>query len=143
MPRKPTSPSTRYPGSNPSRGQAQPDAGARKAAKKVRDLEAMAKQFVPVVLGSSRITAMSIGELLAALQELARAEAFYLSRSKDPRPIRKGKGFTLVFRKWRPGTDPTANRHPNERSAPKPLEGQPQPANSLGTEQERSIRAPR
>ena len=93
MPRKPTILPTGYPGGDPSRRQARPDAGARKAAKKVRDLEAMAKQFVPSVLDPSRITAMSTGELLAALEELVRAEAFYLSRSKDPRPIRKGKGF--------------------------------------------------
>src|SRR5439155_7345951 len=80
MPRKPTILPTGYPGGDPSRRQARPDAGARKAAKKVRDLEAMAKQFVPSVLDPSRITAMSTGELLAALEELVRAEAFYLSR---------------------------------------------------------------
>ena len=110
MPRKPTSPSTRYPGVDPSRGQAQPDAGARKAAKKVRDLNAMAKKFPPLELDSGRIATMSTRELIATLEELVRAEAFYLSRSKDPRPVQVdkpiGNGFTLRFRRWRPGTDP-------------------------------------
>lgn len=89
-----------------------PDAGARKAAKKVRDLKAMAKRFAPVVPDSRRIAAMSTRELIAALEELIRAETLYLSRSKDPRPIREDKpiqgGFRLVFKRWRPDLDPDA-----------------------------------
>ena len=97
-------------GGDPDRRNVRPDTGARKSAKKVRDLEAMAKRFPPVVLDSGRIAAMSTGELLTTLEELVRAEAFYLSRSKDPRPVQVdkpiGNGFTLRLRRWRPGTDP-------------------------------------
>ena len=113
MPRKATIGHTGYQGvgGDPDRRNVRPDTGARKSAKKVRDLEAMAKRFPPVVLDSGRIAAMSTGELLTTLEELVRAETSYLSRSKDPRPIRKDQppregGFTLVLRRWRPGTDP-------------------------------------
>src|SRR6266699_2857433 len=92
-------------GADAHRSEARPDAGARKAAKKVRDLKAMAKKFPPVELDSGRIATMSTRELIATLEELVRAEAFYLSRSKDPRPVQVdkpiGNGFTLRFRRWR------------------------------------------
>src|SRR5437899_4397708 len=69
----------------------------------------MAKNF-PLELDSGRIATMSTRELLATLEELVRAEAFYLSRSKDPRPIQVdkpiGNGFTMVYRRWPPGIDP-------------------------------------
>src|SRR5207244_10663998 len=108
--RRPTCPPTRDPGVAPACAQGQPDAGARKGSRKVRDLNAMAKKFPPLELDSGRIATMSTRELIATLEELVRAEAFYLSRSKDPRPVQVdkpiGNGFTLRFRRWRPGTDP-------------------------------------
>ena len=113
MPRKATIGHKGYRGigGDPDRRNVRPDTGARKSAKKVRDLEAVAKQFAPLVLNPRRLAAMTTGDLIAALEALVQVETFYLSRSKDPRPIRKDQppregGFTLVLRRWRPGTDP-------------------------------------
>ena len=113
MPRKATIGHTGYQGvgGDPDRRNVRPDTGARKSAKKVRDLEAVAKQFAPLVLNPRRLAAMTTGDLIAALEALVQVETFYLSRSKDPRPIRKDQppregGFKLVLRRWPPGTDP-------------------------------------
>jgi len=84
-------------------------ARARKAAKKVQDLDETAKQFGLGAVDSDRIAAMSTEELLATLKEFVAAEAFYLSRSKDSESVREDqpteRGFKLVFRRWPPGTD--------------------------------------
>lgn len=144
-------------------------ARARKAAKKVQDLDETAKQFGLGAVDSDRIAAMSTEELLATLKEFVAAEAFYLSRSKDSESVREDqpteRGFKLVFRRWPPGTDidtmvrdlVAEGRNVIQRgqltiinapSASGALQRQPQRAGSVGSadscamDEERPIRAP-
>ena len=153
MPRRATTTQKRHQavGGDPQRSQARPDAAVRKAAKKVRDLQAAARQFTPVLPQPRQLAAMSTTKLLAGLAELVRVETFYLSLSMDPRPIEVGKSFTYVHRRWAPGVDPI-EQDPNFCSVrqspenPPPPAALPQPLPGLasgGIEEERAIRAPR
>jgi len=68
----------------------QPDAGARRAAKKALDLERDLQKVQEELCKPSEMSVTKVAELtsgIAALDELSKAEKIFLGQSGDPRPV--------------------------------------------------------
>ena len=79
----------------------QPDAGARRAAKKALDLERDLQKVQEELCKPSEMSVTKVAELtsgIAALDELSKAEKVFLGQSGDPRPVViRRPAFRILF----------------------------------------------